>query len=149
MASSAYLPNPSRQHNGRLFAKLPIYSSSSSAVQEKFGRRPPRPWFIPVSMSIPGLRTRRLRMIFLDPRRLHHSATSRFGRAKGSAILFLGFLVCLLFTFALGKRFGTREKKWPRPFIVEPTLVFKREDLQRIWHWEISSGHYPSHRSST
>jgi len=27
------------------------------------------------------------------------------------------------------------------------TLVFRREDLQRIWNWEISSGHYPSRRS--
>ncbi|KAK1232320.1 hypothetical protein PQX77_004571 [Marasmius sp. AFHP31] len=28
-----------------------------------------------------------------------------------------------------------------------PTLVFRREDLQRIWHWEIASGHHPSRRS--
>lgn len=29
-----------------------------------------------------------------------------------------------------------------------PTLVFQREDLQRIWKWEIASGHYPSTQSS-
>ena len=29
-----------------------------------------------------------------------------------------------------------------------PTLVFRREDLQRIWHWEVSSGHFPSRQRS-
>ncbi|KAL0567885.1 hypothetical protein V5O48_014112 [Marasmius crinis-equi] len=28
-----------------------------------------------------------------------------------------------------------------------PTLVFERDDLQRIWDWEIRSGHYPSRHS--
>ncbi|KAK7053032.1 hypothetical protein VNI00_004353 [Paramarasmius palmivorus] len=28
-----------------------------------------------------------------------------------------------------------------------PTLVYRREDLQRIWNWEIESGHYPSRHS--
>ncbi|VDB97866.1 unnamed protein product [Peniophora sp. CBMAI 1063] len=27
-----------------------------------------------------------------------------------------------------------------------PTLVYDREDLQKIWTWEITSGHYPSRR---
>ncbi len=29
-----------------------------------------------------------------------------------------------------------------------PTLVHRREDLQRIWHWELASGHYPSRQRS-
>lgn len=49
-------------------------------------------------------------------------------------------------TFALAKRFVTEEKTWPAFTGDPPTLVFKREDLQRIWSWEIASGHYPSRR---
>ena len=33
--------------------------------------------------------------------------------------------------------------------VTSPTLVYDREDLQKIWSWEISSGHYPSRREST
>ncbi|CAK5278359.1 unnamed protein product [Mycena citricolor] len=29
----------------------------------------------------------------------------------------------------------------------ESTLVFRREDLQKLWKWEIASGHYPSGES--
>ncbi|KAF8585562.1 hypothetical protein K439DRAFT_1632567 [Ramaria rubella] len=28
-----------------------------------------------------------------------------------------------------------------------PTLVYAREDLQRVWEWEIASGHFPSSRN--
>jgi WD repeat and SOF domain-containing protein 1 len=44
------------------------------------------------------------------------------------------------------KRFGSPQRKWPGGD--SPTLVFKREDLGRIWRWEIASGHHPSRRSS-
>ncbi|KAG6818024.1 hypothetical protein H0H87_009179 [Tephrocybe sp. NHM501043] len=72
---------------------------------------------------------------------------ARFGRSAGSAVLCIGFFLLVFITFALAKRFGTKAKKWPRPFIGDPsTLVFEREDLQRIWNWEIASGHYPSRR---
>ncbi|KAG6832315.1 hypothetical protein H0H92_003548 [Tricholoma furcatifolium] len=72
---------------------------------------------------------------------------ARFGRRAGSAVLLFFLLLLVVICFALTKRFGTRAKKWPRPFIGDPsTLIFEREDLQRIWHWEISSGHYPSRR---
>ncbi|KAK1216072.1 hypothetical protein PQX77_021303 [Marasmius sp. AFHP31] len=37
-------------------------------------------------------------------------------------------------------------ESWPA--VGDPsTLVFQREDLQRIWDWEIRSGHYPSRHS--
>ncbi|KAF9025752.1 hypothetical protein BDZ89DRAFT_1135291 [Hymenopellis radicata] len=48
---------------------------------------------------------------------------------------------------ALRKGFG-RQERW-EPFTPrEPsTLVYRRDDLRRIWEWEIASGHYPSKRS--
>lgn len=150
MASSAYSPVPQRangHYKGRLSTSLPSYSS---AVQEKLGRRPqPPPWFTPVPLRVPGLHNRRLRVIMLNPLRMHHLSVTRFGRKRGSLLLFFAFLAVMFTTFALAKRFGTHEKKWPGPFTGDPpTLVFKREDLQRIWQWEIASGHYPSRRSS-
>ncbi|THU97646.1 glycosyltransferase family 32 protein [Dendrothele bispora CBS 962.96] len=42
-------------------------------------------------------------------------------------------------------------ENWPEPPwsppVDPPTLVFRRVDLQRIWNWEVTSGHYPSRRS--
>ncbi|KAF8070135.1 hypothetical protein FPV67DRAFT_1486354 [Lyophyllum atratum] len=124
--------------------------SEFSAVQEKYGlqHRFPSRWFIPVSLSLPGVRTRRIRLFFPNPRRLYHSSVVRFGRRTGSTIFFFGFLLLACATFALTKSLVVRAKKGSIPFVGKPsTLVFEREDLKRIWHWEIASGHYPSYRS--
>ncbi len=143
MASSIYFPVPPRRN-----MTLPHYSSTlPSAVQEKMNRRAQsRAWFIPVAMPIPGVRTRNLRLWILNPHRLHQSSISKFGSKRGSFVLLLAFAILVFVTFALAKRFGTEEKKWPAPFMDPPSLVYKREDLQRIWFWEIESGHYPSRR---
>ncbi|KAF9022949.1 hypothetical protein BDZ89DRAFT_956120 [Hymenopellis radicata] len=142
--ASVYFPAPRRQH-------LPQYSPASmlpSAVQEKMSRRTgqSRAWFIPIAMPIPGVRTRVLRLWVLNPQRLHQSSISRFGYKRGSCLLVLAFLCLVLTTWALAKRFGTEDKNWPAPFMDPSTLVFRREDLQKIWLWEIESGHYPSRR---
>ena len=156
MPTSSYFAKPHRQnghHRGRLsFSNaLPVYSfssTSSTAVQEKFAKRALQsPWWISFSLYIPGLRTRRL--FFLNPRRLHDFSMSRFGRKRGSLLLCLSILSLIFFAFALAKRFGTHAKQWPTPFTGDPpTLVYKREDIQRIWQWEVTSGHYPSRRRS-
>jgi WD repeat and SOF domain-containing protein 1 len=144
--TSVYLRDSPRASNGRRSAAsgLPVYNTSSfssSAVQEKLGHRN-------LSLSLGGRRLHP-RLLLLSPRRLYQSSASRFGRVKGCVILSLGILGFLFFIFALVKRFGTREKKWPRPFLGDPpTLIYGREDLQRIWQWEIASGHYPSRRPS-
>ena len=39
--------------------------------------------------------------------------------------------------------FGAEETHWA-PSFRDSTLIFGRENLQRIWKWEIESGHYPS-----
>lgn len=151
MATSAYFPKPHRQnghHRGRLsFSNaLPVYASSSTAVQEKYASRVQQsPWWISVSLRIPGLPMRRLRVFFINPWRLHHFSTTRFGRKRGSLMLCVSVLFLFFFAFALAKRFGTHAKRWPGPFTGDPpTLVYKREDLQRIWQWEVTSGHFPS-----
>jgi hypothetical protein len=104
---------------------------------------------LPVSTPIPVTRNRRLRLQIPPLQRVHQFAVMRFGRKRGSLVLCLAFLALVLSTFALAKRFATRTKKWPMMSPAEaPTLVFRREDLQRIWKWEIASGHYQSYRSS-
>jgi WD repeat and SOF domain-containing protein 1 len=123
-------------------------SLSSSAVQEKLGHRKRSPFPISIPLPLPSMGSP-LRLFCLNPRRLDKSSASRFGLTTGSIILSLGLLVFVFFIFALAKPFGTREIKWTRHFLGDPpTLIYRREDLQRIWQWEIASGHYPSHRPS-
>lgn len=126
---------------------LPVYSASSSAVQEKLGLRHP-PWWLSVSLPIPGFPSRRLRLVALHPYRLHEFTISRFGRKRGSLFLCISILALIFTTFSLAQRFGSQDKQWPTFTRDPPTLVYRREDLQRIWLWEISSGHYPSRRKS-
>lgn len=80
------------------------------------------------------------------PPRMYAHATARFGRRRGWAVLLLAAIATLWMVFALAKRFGTHEKKWPTPFQSDSTLVFQRADLRQVWDWEIRSGHYPSSR---
>lgn len=127
---------------------LPVYANGSSAVQEKLALHPHlAPWWLRLSLPIPFLCTRPLRIFVLNPRRVHDYATRRFGRKRGCSILVFLIMLAFLFVFALARRFGTHAKQWP---LVKDsrTLVYGREDLQRIWKWEIASGHYPSRRAS-
>ena len=86
-----------------------------------------------------------------NPTRLHQLSVSRFGRTRGPILLVICVIAAVYTVFALHKRFATEDKAWPTPFPVgePPTLVYRREDLQRIWEWEIAAGHYPSGRRST
>lgn len=144
MASSIYLPLSPRAngHKGRLTNGLPSYST---AVQEKMGHWHTQSWTTPIELPIPGVRTRRLRILVPNFQRFHQSSVTRFGRRKGPAILCFSLLAMFFFLFALAKRFATEQKTWPTtPFRTPSTLVFGRQELQRIWKWEIESGHYPS-----
>ena len=126
---------------------LPVYSSSSSAVQEKLALRP-TPWWFTLSLPIPGFPSRRLRLVTPYPFRLHEFTISRFGRKRGPLFLCISIVALIFTTFSLAQRFGSQDKQWPTFTRDPPTLVYKREDLQRIWLWEVSSGHYPSRRKS-
>lgn len=153
MASSIYLPLPPRgnghREKGRLSNGLPSYST---AVQEKLGHRHSHSlsWTMPITLPIPGVRTRRLRILVPNPTRFHQFSVTRFGRRKGPVLLCLSVFALIFTIFALAKRFAMEDKKWPTPTFGTPsTLVFGREELQRIWKWELESGHYPSHQNST
>jgi WD repeat and SOF domain-containing protein 1 len=153
MPSSVYFQAPQRGNNslrekGRTSNGLPVFSS---AIQEKLHLQPHAlSWTIPVSLPIPGVHNRRLRLLLPNISRFHQFSVARWGHTKGPFILCLAFFAMIFGVFALGKRFGTHNKQWPIGLSPgeQPTLVFRREDLQRIWKWEIASGHYPSAESS-
>ena len=151
MASSIYFGrNNGFIEKSHLGNGLPTYSSS--AVREKRHRQHQlSPWFTTISLPIPGVRSRRLRLMAPNIALLHQVSVAKFGRRRGSFILLLAFVITTYFIFAVNKRYVSAEKTWPAPLISygdPPTLVYRREDLQRIWEWEIAAGHYPSARKS-
>ncbi|KAF8140351.1 hypothetical protein EV363DRAFT_1393263 [Boletus edulis] len=132
-------PDKTRLTNG-----LPTYSS---AVQEKMHRHSrSMSWTVPVSVPIPGVRTRRLRLFMPNPVRMQQLGLSRVGRRRGPLIVFLLLIASLCTFFSFARRFGPEEKQWTPNFGESSTLVFGRGDIQRIWKWEIASSHYPSKR---
>ena len=137
-----------RPAKGRI-SPLPSYSS---AVSEKAyinnGRVPASGLFTVFHPSIPGVPGRRLNLPVPVPPRVYNAAVNRFGRKRGCMVIVLGIVTCLWTVFALAKRFGSQEKQWPTILPNDSTLVFQREDLRKIWEWEIASGHYPSSRKS-
>ncbi|KAI0343679.1 glycosyltransferase family 32 protein [Trametopsis cervina] len=147
MASSIYLGRTNglveKSHNGNA---LPTYNSAVMEKRHRHSHSQAGGWLTPVSVPIPGVRTRRLRFMLPNLPRLHQSSVHRFGRRRGPAILTIGFVLLFYIVFALHRRFGTDDQSWPTPFPDPSTLVYRREDLQKIWEWEVSAGHYPSSR---
>jgi len=127
-----------RQYRGLSIATaLPLFSSPPSAVQEKYARYAAQaPWFAVITITVPFVSILRIRLFFLNPRKPYAIIVARFGRRRGWLLFFLSFLLIVVFFKLLF--FGSDR----------PSLVFKREDLQRIWHWEIASGHFPSRQES-
>jgi WD repeat and SOF domain-containing protein 1 len=127
---------PQERHKSRIITNvLPRFSSPSSAEREKYASYATKtPWI--VAIPVPLLRTHRIGLCCINPHKLYALTITRLGRRRGSlfllllVIIFAGFVKVLLFR---------RDQH---------TLVFTREDLQRIWHWEISSGHFPSRQGS-
>jgi len=144
--SSSHRSTNSRER-ARLTNGLPSYSA---AVQEKLYRHGrSSSWFIPLSTPIPGIRSRRFRLWVPNPARIHQVSVARFGRKRGTLVLCFGVLLLVFATFAVHRRFNTTSRQWPTFPTGDPsTLVFTRADLQRIWEWEIDSGHYPSSQKS-
>lgn len=136
------------REKARLTNGLPSYSA---AVQEKLYRHGRSPsWLIPLSIPVPGMRDRQLHLLVPNPARIHQVSVARFGRKRGTLMLCFGVLFLVFVTFAVHKRFNSSARQWPTfPTGDPPTLVFTRADLQRIWKWEIDSGHYPSNQKST
>ncbi|KAI0639819.1 hypothetical protein C8Q77DRAFT_1045214 [Trametes polyzona] len=146
MATSIYFP---QRGNGYAEKARPANGlpTHSAAVREKWQRHyHSSSWLVPVSLPIPGVRTRRLRFMLPNIPKLHHSTITRFGRRRGRMLLAVGFLAVVLtiiMMFSLRDRFVPEDRNWPT-YQEPPTLVYRREDLQRIWEWEVAAGHYPS-----
>jgi DDB1- and CUL4-associated factor 13 len=121
-----------------------------SAVQEKLQHRHSHSdsWTKPFLIPIPGVRTRRLRILLPYSERLHQFGVSRLGRKRARLAACLSCLTVILIVFFFSKKLdGSGWREESKSGSEPSTLVFRREDLQRIWNWEIASGHYPSRRS--
>ncbi|KIK68993.1 hypothetical protein GYMLUDRAFT_213869 [Collybiopsis luxurians FD-317 M1] len=116
----------------KFYSDKPYYHSRSST-----------PWIIPFSIVIPGPR-RRLQLWIPNIRGLHRASLSRFGKKKGSFLIILVYGFLIFSIFAVAHRFGSKKKTWPG--VPSTTLVFEKDDLWRIYEWEIKSGHHPSTR---
>ncbi|KAK0494817.1 hypothetical protein EDD18DRAFT_285053 [Armillaria luteobubalina] len=89
-------------------------------------------WTIALHVPLPGTHNQ-LCIPLPNLRAFHVASVSRYGRRKGYALVFSVYAAILLIIYAMLPPFG-----------VASTLVFRREDLERIWKWEIESGHYPT-----
>jgi WD repeat and SOF domain-containing protein 1 len=129
--------------------------SHSSAIEEKLERQHRshaslNGWTRPVSLPIPGVRSRRLRILLPNAGPFNQLRVSRMRRKRGPLLVAIACLAVFFTVLLVTKSFGRSDwgDQWQSGASPEPpTLVFKREDLQRIWKWEIASGHYPSRRS--
>lgn len=133
----------------------PLPSYSNTFFEKKSLRTRPSQWTATYTLPLPlprRLLRRGIKIVVPLPHRVVQSAMHSFGRKRTLAML---LCTCLLLTWTLmgsGKRpqMPTHHQPWPSPTPSEPsTLVFGRKDLQRVWEWEILSGHYPSSRKST
>ncbi|KAF8153230.1 glycosyltransferase family 32 protein [Crassisporium funariophilum] len=123
--------------------------SHSSAVEEKLERQhrshSANSWTRPVSLSIPGVRTRRLRILVPNAGPFNQLRVSRMRRKRGPIMVAMACLAVFLTVVIVSKGMGRSDWRDGNGSDDEPsTLVFKRADLQQIWKWEVASGHYPS-----
>jgi hypothetical protein len=129
-----------------------ILPNHSSAVQEKLHRSngSAASWTKPVLLPIPGVRTRRLRIFVPNVSSFSQIRGSRGRRSRGPLLLCFACLALILTVIVLRSQ-STRQwtENWPPPLGESSTLVFRREDLQRIWKWEVASGHFPSRMTGT
>lgn len=85
-------------------------------------------------------------------------SSSAFDRGGGHSTLraFLAIVGTILFvffsissTFKIGKRaIRAGRDSGKIPFVDPSTLILDQGEIERIWRWELASGHYPSKRSA-
>lgn len=86
-------------------------------------------------------------VLYAAPVGVYKASVTRFGRRRGPAMLVACVLVLVLTALAFHGRFVSAKRSWPL-LGATSTVVFEREQLRKIWEWEILSGHYPSTRAS-
>jgi WD repeat and SOF domain-containing protein 1 len=128
-----------------------VLPNHSSAVQEKLHRaNGSASWTRPVLLPIPGVRTRRLRLYVPNVTSFSQIRGSRVRRSRGPLLLCITCMALILTVMILRSQSSRQwTENWPPSIGESSTLVFRREDLQRIWKWEIASGHFPSRMTST
>ncbi|KAH8997597.1 glycosyltransferase family 32 protein [Lactarius akahatsu] len=123
---------------------LPIFSSSIH--EKKLRHAKATSWTVSIFLPIPGLR-RHLRLVVPNLSLLYQFIFSQFSRRRGTLVLLFACVSIIFTVYAVAQRFGQRRSSGGSIFTAESsTLVFGRENLQKIWQWEIESGHYPSSR---
>jgi WD repeat and SOF domain-containing protein 1 len=136
----------SRSGRSRL---LPLASYTNAVEEKQYLTSHTPSWTTTLFVSVPFRRARHVKLVLPIPQKLWNATSSRLGRRRAAAVLCFMFAFATLIGYALAKRFVDKDKEWPPPFTGKPpTLVFRRTELQRIWEWEIASGHYPSNKSS-
>lgn len=93
-------------------------------------------------------RTGTLAILTALPISVYKASVASFGRRRGPALLCFCCLTLLLSAYTLHQRFVSTHKAWPVPWRGSKAMVFGREELKKIWDWEVRSGHYPSTRPS-
>jgi WD repeat and SOF domain-containing protein 1 len=129
-----------------------ILPNHSSAVQEKLHRsnNGSASWTKPVLLPIPGVRTRRLRIFVPNVASFQQIRGSRVRRSRRPLLLCFACVALILIVIVLRSQSSHQwRENWPPSIGESSTLVFRREDLQRIWKWEVASGHFPSRMSGT
>ena len=125
--------------------------SHSSVVEEKLERQHKSSWIKPMFLAIPGVPNRRLRILVPNVGPFNRQHMARIKRKRGPLLVAVACLAVFLTVVIVSKGVGHSDwnNQWQgAPTGESSTLVFKREDLQRIWKWEIASGHFPSTQSS-
>lgn len=133
---------------------MPLVSATlptHSAVYEKLHYNSQRSWTKQVVVPIPGVSNRGLCVIVPNLpswRQLQAKLPKPMGRKRTLLLICFACMAMVMTVMLFSRNVGTPE--WPEswPPGDPPTLVFRREDLQRIWKWEVASGHYPSRHSS-
>jgi WD repeat and SOF domain-containing protein 1 len=123
----------------------------SSVIEEKLERQHKSSWIKPIFLAIPGVPNRRLRILVPNVGPFNRQHMARIKRKRGPLLVVVACLAVFLTVVIVTKGIGHSDwnNQWQgAPTSESSTLVFKREDLQIIWKWEIASGHYPSSQSS-
>ncbi len=104
-----------------------------------------RPAWSVLRVPVPGAPARRIRIPLPNLAVLRW----RLRRKRSPLFIVLVALAVLLSLFILSR--ARRARPWSNPAHDDPrsSLIFHRKELQSIWSWEISSGHYPSFHPGT
>jgi DDB1- and CUL4-associated factor 13 len=128
--------------DGPRSAHLPVHSN-----KEKFAKRY-RPWLTSYQLPNPFSARRTLRIPIPNIPLFRTLSNHRHGRYLIPLIHIFGLFALYHFLSTVFSSLGPNTPSIRPVFSRPSTLVYEKEDLRRIWKWELASGHYPSRRPS-